>query len=200
MLRIEGGQGLVMVQRAVLDELLGGQVVAINASHDDYLEHFAQDHCEYIEGMVIRMTPAGLTHNDLVYLLRVYLQAYLRSMPLGRVLQQPFPMILEDLGRTREPDLMLLHDHAACLSETALRGPADLVVEVASVATQKTDYGTKRSECERGGVAEYWIINPLNRNSTFLRRNDQGHFTEAAADAEGVYRTPLLPRFALETR
>lgn len=37
-----------MVQRAVLDELLGGQVVAINASHDDDLEHFAQDHCEYV--------------------------------------------------------------------------------------------------------------------------------------------------------
>jgi len=200
MLRMEEGQDWVTVRRALLDDLLGGQVVAVNASHEDYLEHFAQDYCEYIEGMVIRMPPAGLTHNDLVYLLRVWLDSYLEVVPLGRVLQQPFPMILEEVGRTREPDLMLLlNDHAARLSETALRGAADVVIEVASAATQKTDYGAKRSEYERGGVAEYWIINQMSRSSSFLRRSAQGRLVEVALDAEGVYRTPLLPRFVLQT-
>lgn len=86
-----------------LNALLG-EVVATDITLDDYLAHYADRHCEWVEGVVIRMTPAELRHNDLVYFLYALLKAYFELRPVGREVGQPElpgPSAIVSLARAR---------------------------------------------------------------------------------------------------
>jgi len=56
----------IEIKREALNEILG-EIVAVNVSLEDYMEHYAADHCEWVEGQVIKMSPAEIGHNELIY-------------------------------------------------------------------------------------------------------------------------------------
>ncbi len=185
------------ISKQVLDDLIG-EIVATNVSLEDYMETYAGQHCEWIEGVVIKM-PGSLKHNDLIFFLRQLLAAYFDLRPLGRVISQPFVMILPAFPkRRREPDLMVvLKTNPRELKDTYLDGAADICIEVVSEESIERDHGDKFREYEIGGVPEYWIIDPLHDEARFYRLNDQARYERQSEDAGGNYRTPALPGLAL---
>ena len=80
-----------------------------------------------------------------------------------------------------------------------LRAP-DLVVEILSPGTRKTDEITKRKLYERYGVAEYWVVDPELESIKIYRHADEHTFTRAAelsAESGDALATPLLPGFSV---
>lgn len=175
--------------------LPAGSVVAVDVPRDAFLEAYADSYHEWIEGVVIHMSPASSTHQRLIEYLLMLLKAYLVLDPRGRVISQPFVMRLE--RSFREPDLqVILNDNPHQFTETAMLGPADICVEVVSEESQTRDYGDKFAEYEAAGVREYWIIDPLRHETRFCRLQDTGRYA-TILPADGFYRTPLLPHLAL---
>jgi Uma2 family endonuclease len=178
--------------------LAAGEIVATGVSADDYLARYAETFHEWVEGVVIKMTPVTLRHDALTTYLRLLLTAYFDLNPIGRVLGQPFVMRLDAVGRFREPDLqIILHDNPGELTDTVMIGPADVCIEVVSPESVERDYGAKFNEYEKAGVREYWIMDPLRQRCDFNRRSEAGIYIEMEPDAAGHYRTPLLPKLAL---
>ena len=178
--------------------LVSGEVVATNVSADEYLEKYAADYCEWVGGVVIRMSPVGLKHNDLTDYLRDLARAYFSSRPLGKILSQPFVMRLDATGSAREPDLqIILHSNAGKLTETAMVGPADICIEVVSPESVERDYGTKLEEYEKGGVGEYWLFDSQRKIALFYRLDEAGLYHLISLDETGIYQTPKLPDFRL---
>ncbi len=177
----------------------GGRIVAANTPLQVYLDQYADKHCEYVEGFVIQMSPAGLEHNRLIYFLHHLLQAYLSRQRVGQVIGQPFVMKLPPFpNRRREPDVMVvLNEHSDRIEATQLNGTADIVIEVVSLESVGRDYGEKFVEYEQGGVREYWIIDPIRKQARFCRLTEMGIYQDAGVP-EGIYSTPLLPDFQLE--
>jgi Uma2 family endonuclease len=75
----------------------------------------------------------------------------------------------------RVPDLVLLSEELAIEMKGATRSlvlmdmsPPLLVVEVVSPNQEKRDYRYKRSEYAARGIAEYWIVDPLQQRVTVL--------------------------------
>lgn len=75
----------------------------------------------------------------------------------------------------RLPDLLILSEELATELEGASRSiilmdmpPPLLAVEVVSPNQQKRDYRYKRSEYAARGIAEYWIIDPIQKQVTIL--------------------------------
>ena len=91
--------------------------------------------------------------------------------PIGRVLGEPFVMRLPEFPkRRREPDLMVvLQSNPNKLTETYMDGAADICIEIVSPGTVGTDHGAKLYEYEKGGVQEYWIIDPIRDECRFYR-------------------------------
>jgi len=81
--------------------------------------------------------------------------------------------------------------------KTYLDGPADIVIEIVSPGSERTDMGDKFVEYEQGGVGEYWIFDPIRQYVIFNRRNQEGLFILQELDADENYTTPLLPGFKL---
>lgn len=172
-----------------------GEIVATNVSLEDYMAHYAAHHCEWVEGTVIKMTPASLEHNDILKYFTHLLDIYFELKPVGRLVLQPFVIRLPAVpDRRREPDLMvILNDNPHELHETYMDGPADIVIEVVSEESVERDHGEKFAEYEKGGVPEYWIVDPLRNETRFYRMDDHGRYRRFTEDSSGHYQTPALP-------
>lgn len=103
----------------------------------------------------------------------------------------------------REPDLLvLLNEHAERDTDTYVEGPADWVIEIVSPESGARDRGTKFDEYERGGVSEYWIIDPHRRELWAYRRGEDGLYQSLPVDEEGRVTSVTLPSrtFVLKLR
>jgi Uma2 family endonuclease len=175
-----------------------GHIVISDVSEDDFMELYAELHCEWVEGHVIKMSPVSLPHDRIVHFIRKLVEAYFSLRPLGTIVGEPFVLRLEGMRVGREPDLqIILGDNQANLQHTRMNGPADICIEVVSPGSIETDYGDKFKEYQEGGVKEYWLLDPMRCEATFYRLNDKGVYQRVDADEDGNYRTPLLPDFAL---
>jgi Uma2 family endonuclease len=188
----------VFLEVKVPDAILGN-VVASNVSVEEYMQTYAENFCEYVEGLVIQMSPVTSKHDHLTYYLRQLFETYLEIRPIGQVRSAPFVMRLPKFPkRRREPDVfVVLNSNPHELTETYMDGPADICIEVVSDDSTKRDYGEKFMEYEKGGVKEYWLLDPLREESIFRRLGEDGLYHPQSLDELGYYRTPLLPGFAL---
>jgi hypothetical protein len=55
----------------------------------------------------------------------------------------------------------------------------------------------KFAEYQRGGVSEYWILDPDIQQAEFYQLDPQGVYQRIAPDAQGVYRAQAVPGFWL---
>jgi Uma2 family endonuclease len=178
--------------------LPAGEIIAMDVSEEDYMELYAGDFCEWVDGVVIKMSPVSGKHDDLTGYLRELFRAYFALKPIGKTRSAPFVMRLAKPKSRREPDLqIILKDNPGTLHDTYMDGPADICIEVVSLGTESTDYGDKFKEYEVGGVSEYWIIDPRREACQFYRLNEKQVYQLQAVDDEGVYSTPKLPSFKL---
>lgn len=173
-----------------------GQVVATGVSFEDYLEKYAHDYAELVDGVVIQMSPVELQHDAISRFLENLFEAYLTLAGGGLVLQAP--VVMKMGTKSREPDLMvLLPEQIAKAKRTYVDGAADLVVEIVSTESVERDRGDKFIEYEQAGVKEYWIIDPLRKETLFYELSDEGIFQRRNAKADGSYTSRVLPKLRL---
>jgi Uma2 family endonuclease len=103
----------------------------------------------------------------------------------------------------RLPDLVLLSEEGATALEGASRSivlmdmpPPFLVVEVVSPSQEKRDYRYKRSEYAARGIAEYWIVDPMQARVTVLQWVE-GFYEEQLYTGNAQVVSPLLGRLEL---
>lgn len=168
-------------------------VVAADVSEAEYMDKYAAHFCEWVDGKVIRVTPATLFHNDLGKYVANVLDVYFELRPIGRVITAPFVYKMPELKRNREPDMMvILNDNKGELTDTYFQGAADICIEIISKESTKRDRGDKFTEYELAGVREYWLFDSVRKQTSFFRRIE-GSFIQQFEDADGNYTTPLLP-------
>ncbi len=175
---------------------LSGEVIASNISWEEYMEKHAADFAEWIDGLVIKMTPVRYKHNQFSVFFVDLFRQYLSRTGGGEVLVAPFVMRLSK--SSREPDVqVVLPANVARIKETYLDGPADLVIEIISPDSDSRDRVEKFTEYQAGGVPEYWILDPIYEETLFYQRVENGLFRRAQLDENGVYHSLVLSKLAL---
>jgi Uma2 family endonuclease len=171
-------------------------VRTLKLTYGDYL-HLPEDgkRHELIDGDHY-VTPSPTPRHQLVLAnLGGILYAYLREHPLGRIYPAPLDVVLSD-SDVVQPDLLFLAgERGDLVTERNLQGAPDLVIEVLSESTRRTDEITKRHLYERHGVREYWVIDPVLETVKIYRLTGEGFRREAELSTEAHDRlsTPLLP-------
>jgi Uma2 family endonuclease len=174
-----------------------GHIVAWGITEEQYMQDYAADFCEWINGTVIKMSPVHAKHDGLTRYLATLLDAYFERKPVGQIRQAPFVMVLPEVKRRREPDIqVILDDNPHNLTPTDMQGAADIVIEIVSPESIERDYGEKLHEYERGGVPEYWIIDPVESGARFYRLNDDGAYV--LQEHSGTYSTSRLPGLQID--
>lgn len=174
-------------------------ITAVEVSLEDYLEHYAAQHYEWVEGVAIKVSPGTLKHNALLYYIYTLLHIYFALKPIGQVVGQPFVVRLPEFPkRRREPDLLVvLNSNPHELKETYMDGAPDICIEIVSEESTGRDHGEKFAEYEAGGVPEYWILDIVRNESRFYRLNAEKRYVRQDEDQDGNYRSPALPGLVL---
>jgi Uma2 family endonuclease len=172
----------------------------VRFNYDDFLL-FPNDgkRHEIIDGDHV-MTPApNIKHQRVSGNLFNALTNFLKVQKSGEAFAAPCDVVLSDEDIV-EPDLLFVSAaRAAIITEQNVQGPPDLIVEILSAATRKTDEIVKRKLYERYGVREYWIVDPELETVKIHRLTDQGYVraAELAREANDILSTPLLPGFQM---
>lgn len=117
---------------------------------------------ELSDGRLIMPPHPTYTHQVVLEELYVHLRAFVGKHDLGVVRIAPLPVRLWP-GKIREPDIFFLaKEHKDRISEEVC-GVPDLIVEVISPGTRRTDRVEKFAEYARAGVKEYWIVEPQEK-------------------------------------
>ena len=146
------------------------------------------------------VTPSPSTrHQRISRKLLVAFAKFLELHKIGEVFDAPCDVVLSDLDVV-EPDLLFVSSaRASIITEKNIQGAPDLVVEILSDGTRKTDEIIKRKLYERHGIPEYWIVDPELETVKVYRLTGQGYtrVAELSREANDTLATPLLPGFQL---
>ena len=99
-----------------------------------------------------------------------------------------------------QPDLLFVTaDRLERITEPNVQGAPDLVVEVLSPTTRRTDEVVKRKRYQLFGVREYWVVDPELDTVKVYRLGSTGFdpAVELSAESGDVLTTPLLPGLAI---
>ena len=174
----------------------GDNIIAFDVSAEEYMEKYAATHHEWIDGAVFRMSTVTRRHQETVSYLTALLDSYLSYHPIGQTIGKPFVMALENARL--EPDIqVILKRNPGDLTNTAMIGPADICIEVATTESTPRDYGYAFKAYEKAGVREYWLIDPVRSTHTFYRVGDYRLYKRFDVDEDGFYESPILPGFKL---
>lgn len=176
---------------------IGGKILAVGVSHDDFMAGYDGMRVEWVNGVVIEMASIGDRHDALNRFLENMLEYLLELTGGGRVCQDPMVMKIPGVS-SRAPDLLvLLPEHVDRLQTNIVIGAADLVIEIVSPGSWRTDSVEKFREYETGGVPEYWILDPEYQTAFFYQLNPVTKQYERIAPVEGIYQSKMLPKLRL---
>jgi Uma2 family endonuclease len=153
---------------------------------------------DLIDGVIYMASPDSIPADRLAFLLRSLIEDYTVERGLGGTTHGSRVAFVLGPRRAPEPDISYVsQDRQWILSQTRGQGGPDIAVEIVSPDSVDRDYIAKRSLYEAAGVREYWIIDPLEKQCTFLVLRD-GRYVEAPLDAGGAFRSTVLPGFRLD--
>ena len=141
------------------------------------------------------VNPAPASYHQIVLMnLLIPLAEHVRTHRAGRVLPSPIDVVLSAHDIV-QPDIVFVRAaNAKIIEPKNIKGAPDLVVEILSDSNRRYDVRTKYELYERGGVSEYWIVDPDELGVRVFRRDGEKFMLVEAADP---ITTPLLPGFAL---
>jgi len=166
-------------------------------TYADYLTWPDEERWEIIRGVPYDMSPAPATSHQYVQAQIIGILA--RDVSIGNctVLGSPTDVILPALGEDEgesstvvQPDVLVVC-RPERITDRAVVGPPDLVVEILSPSTGFKDQSIKFDLYERCGVREYWVINPETRVvEIFVRSGEVGPDGSPRYGAPRWYRDP----------
>jgi Uma2 family endonuclease len=148
------------------------------------------------------VTPSPIPrHQALLGRLYFEVEHHIRQHPgIGRVFLSPLDVVFTKWDVV-EPDLLFVaHTQADIVTDKNIQGAPALVVEILSPATRRKDEQVKLRLFERGGVGEYWILDPDRNLVKVFSRQPDGSFpltAELSRERLDVLKTPLIPDLAI---
>jgi Uma2 family endonuclease len=155
---------------------------------------------EIIEGVLFVTNAPGFDHQYIVSQLNRKLGNFVEEQQLGIVLTAPFEVHLSETTRPVQPDVLFIKsDKQPPASAKYFAGVPDLIVEVLSPSSIRTDRHIKFDAYEQAGVAEYWLANPKTRSVEVhtLSRGEYALLGEFTADE--VITSEILAGIAIVT-
>lgn len=132
---------------------------------------------ELIDGVLVIHSPPSEEHEDIFHYLSTILRFYLEETQSGRIYGSRFVMRLSEKWNP-EPDLMIITPkNYVNIKETRFEGPADIVIEILSKATEEVDLTKKLPKYLEAGVREVWIIDPHRKKISIHTKTAKTEWT-----------------------
>lgn len=175
------------------------EIIAEDVSYADFLEQFLDQAVEWVDGKVIQLSPITRSHNAISGFLLVLFENYLAYGKIaGHTFLAPMVMKLSADSPGRSPDIqIILPENPAKIEGSQISGVPDLVVEIVSPGSHRRDRVEKFNEYEKGGVKEYWIIDPVRKETLFYQLNESGEYDHIFVPNGEYYQSKMLDKLVI---
>lgn len=148
---------------------------------------------ELVEGEFVMTPVPSTTHQKVSRMLQYQLITQLELTGLADVIDAPCDVVFDELNVV-QPDLVIVaRARASIITERAVEGSPDVLVEILSPSSGDRDRYLKRRLYARFGVREYWIVDPVRGLVEAYRLADDGYELRARYDRASVLRCPDFP-------
>jgi Uma2 family endonuclease len=140
-------------------------------------------------------SPEKTRHEQEFRFLFVLMNLFAYAHHWGEVLGS---MATVHLGECRKvkPDIAAVRlERAHIITEDAIEGVPDLVLEIVSESTRRYDFGEKRKVYEEAGVPEIWLVDFERKVVMVVRRVGRRYRSEAKS--RGILRSQVMKGFWL---
>lgn len=155
---------------------------------------------EVMDGELYVVPSANRAHQRFVGNLFVVLHAHIRAHGLGEVFVAPFDVILEQTSVVVPDIVFVSRDRLAVVTERAVEGAPDLIVEALSPGTERQDRVEKSQLYARHGVRHYWLGDPAFRILEAFELGEGAYRLSASLGAEEVFAPTLFPALMIPLR
>ncbi len=132
---------------------------------------------EIIDG-ILYMSPAPLVnHQGLIMKLSSQLFFHCEENKLGEVFTSPIDVYLNNKNAFQPDIIFISKDNNSIVKEDGIYGAPDVIVEVLSPGTSRSDLTKKKPAYEKAGVKEYWVVDPKTKLAIGFRQM-KGKFEE----------------------
>ena len=147
---------------------------------------------ELLDGEVVARNFPSASHQRILAELTWLMTNHVKANKLGEILFAPFGMVLDDFDDV-QPDLMFVTSaRQEIIQEDGIFGVPDLVVEIISPSSIKTDRGKKFKLYERMNLPEYWIIDINNKSIEVYQRQESGYELVSFSTGQGEVESFVL--------
>jgi Uma2 family endonuclease len=153
---------------------------------------------EIIDGELYEMPSPTWAHSQVIASLISLLLPVLQRLG-ARWATAPLNVFFAGADPVQLDLVVLLPGGRARPARRGIEGPPDLLIEVLSPSNRGHDQVRKRTLYARGGVREYWIIDPDTASIEIIGADGETvQRMAAAADGELTLRSPLLGELAAD--
>lgn len=154
---------------------------------------------EILFGVLHMSSAPDLSHQRAVSAIDRRLGVFIEDNNLGSLDIAPFGVRLSGVADPVQPDAFFVRqDRQEILKPQYCEGPPDLVIEVLSPSTTRTDRREKFDAYEQAGVTEYWIANPKLRTVEVYALEEGRYALVEQHRAEERIVSRVLPALELE--
>jgi Uma2 family endonuclease len=146
------------------------------------------------------VTPSPVTkHQKVSGNIFIALGTHIQKTKSGQLFNAPMDVVFSDLDVVQPDLLYITNARASIITEKNIQGAPDLVVEIVSGSSRKTDEIIKRKLYEHYRVPEYWIVDPELESVKVYRLSDKGYsrIAELTVEANDTINSPLFPDWQL---
>ncbi len=146
------------------------------------------------------VTPSPITkHQRISRNLLVSLGQHIQISQTGQIFSAPMDVVFSNLDVVQPDLLFIATEHESIITEKNIQAPPDLVVEILSDASRKTDEIIKRKLYEKYQVKEYWIIDPELETIKIFRLTNQAYVRteELSTETQAFLTSPFFPNWSL---
>lgn len=148
---------------------------------------------EVIDGDLYMTPPPNMGHQGASITLAIVLGAFIRLHDLGRLYSAPTGVVLDDENGL-QPDLLFVsRERLGIITEKAVEGAPDLVVEILSPRTQSRDRGIKMRRYAASGVRHYWIVDTRRCVLEAYRLESSAYVLAGTFRRGDIFRPELFP-------
>ena len=154
---------------------------------------------ELINGVIMRRTSPNLDRQEVSLALSIILGTFVKKNNLGKIFTAPtdvyiteFDLVVPDLTFVSKANAHILYE------KRCIVGVPDLIIEILSKGTQKTDKGDKMKLYKKYSVKEYWMINPRTQTVEVHEWQNGDYELMFSGEETGEMTSNVLENFKLE--
>lgn len=148
---------------------------------------------ELINGEIVKRASPDTEHQNTSSNLMRLLFRHVPEKFAGKIFHAPYDVYLDE-DNLVQPDLIFVaHKNEHIIQKGCIMGVPDLVVEILSPGTYRTDRGPKLKLYQRLGVSEYWIADPRGKIIEMYVLTEGAYDLVAVGEEGGTVESRLLP-------